>query len=87
MDDEKGLFINCQYSWNGSKLRPREGSGSKGDWHNDRFRWACFPLGSFRPLYEYEWDDARRVFSPVGAADLPVWEVSGSHFKNAVMIC
>jgi hypothetical protein len=29
VDDEKGLFINCQYSFNGSKLRPREGSGSK----------------------------------------------------------
>lgn len=88
VDDEHGLFINCQYSWSGTKLRPREGSGSKGDWNGKLFRWSCFPLGAFHPLYEYSYDEKTQCFRPSAANvqdELPVWELTnnGTLLKNA----
>lgn len=82
VDDEPGLYINCQYSWDGNELVAKEGSGSKGDFEGNVFRWFCFPLGGFHLLYSYKWDSKNQKFIPTDTEDdIPTWILQNNTLK------
>eukprot|EP01091_Cochliopodium_minus_P009770 TRINITY_DN247_c0_g1_i2.p1 TRINITY_DN247_c0_g1~~TRINITY_DN247_c0_g1_i2.p1 ORF type:complete len:385 (-),score=113.26 TRINITY_DN247_c0_g1_i2:19-1173(-) len=82
IDDEPGLYINCQYSWDGYSLKAREGSGSKGEFDGKVFNWYCFPMGGFHLLYSYQWDEVNRKFIPKDTKEnIPTWILDDTSIK------
>jgi len=83
IDDEPGLYINCQYSWDGIFMKAKEGSGSKGEWDGISFRWHCFPMGGFYELYEYKWEESNKRFVPKESEEkIPTWIFENNCLKK-----
>lgn len=80
--EERGLYIDVQYSWTGSKLRPLVGSGTRAEWDGQVFRLSCFPKHQARLVCEYTYLESSRRFEPVNSPKLPIWVLENNVLRN-----